>query len=97
MEVRDYCENVTIELDGWRTRVDGVVRKLDHVSTGEKEHLVAEVNELHMIVDELGDRISDLKKACMANWKPEKEDHDVKWPRQVRSSWDGISQSDLGG
>jgi hypothetical protein len=86
LEVRDYCENVTIELDEWRTRVDGVMRTLDHVSMGDKEHLVAEVNELNMIVDELGDRINGLRTACMTNWKPEKEDHEVTWPKQVRSS-----------
>jgi len=97
MEVREYCDSVTVELAGWKAKVDDVVRKLDHVSTGGKEKVVGEVNELHMIIDELSDRIEGLKIACMTNWKPEREDHDIVWPRQFDDTWDTISQSDIGG
>ncbi len=98
MEEREYCDNVTVELAGWKAKVDDVVRKLDHISTGDKEKIVPEVNELHMIVDELSDRIEGLRIACMMNWKPEEEEgHEVVWPRQFDDSWDTISQSDIGG
>ena len=34
MEIKDYCANVTAELTGWKDKVEGVVRKLDHASPG---------------------------------------------------------------
>ncbi len=98
MEIKDYCTNVTAELAGWKSRVDGVVSKLDHTSTGYKEKVFFEVNELHMISDELNDRIEGLTKACMTNWQPEREfGHEVVWPAQSPRMSDDISLSDIGG
>jgi len=98
MELKDYCDNVTLELAGWKAKMDGVVSKLDHVSTGDKERVVPEVNELHIISEELGERINGLKIACMTRWQPEgKDTHEVIWPEQFGGSWDAISQSDIGG
>ncbi len=98
MEIRDYCTNMTAELAGWKDKVDGVVRKLDHVSTGAKERVFTEVNELHIIADELNDRIDGLTRACMTTWQPQKESgHDVIWPEQSSRMWDSVSQSDFGG
>jgi hypothetical protein len=98
MEVRDYCTNVSAELAGWKAKMYDVVNKLDHVSTGAKEKVVPEVNELHMIIDELGDRIARLGRECSTNWKPERgQDHEVIWPKQFGETWDSISQSDIGG
>ncbi len=98
MEIRDYCTNVTAELAGWKSKVDGVVSKLDHASTGDKERVVLEVNELHMLADELNDRIEGLNRACMTSWQPQKEiGHDIIWPEQSARTWDTVSQSDIGG
>ena len=98
MEIRDYCTNVTAELAGWKSKVDGVVSKLDHTSTGYKEKVFFEVNELHMISDELNDRIEGLTKACMRSWQPQRESgHEVVWPEQSPRMSDEISLSDIGG
>jgi hypothetical protein len=98
MEIKDYCTNVTAELSGWKAKVDGVVRKLDHISTGDKERVVPEVNELHMLSDELYDRIEVLTRTCMTSWQPQPEfGHDVIWPEQSARMWETVSQSDFGG
>lgn len=98
MEIKDYCTNVTAELAGWKAKLDDVVRRLDRVSTGDKERVVSEVNELHIIADEMFDRIEGLNKACMTSWQPQKGlGHDVIWPEQNLRGWENISQSDLGG
>ncbi len=97
MEIKDYCTNVSAELMGWKDRVEGVVRKLDHASTGDKKGVVSEVNELHIIADELGERIEGLTQACMTSWQPQRPAHDVIWPEQTSRAWDDVSQSDFGG
>jgi hypothetical protein len=97
MERREYCDNVSFELTGWKTKIDDVVRKLDHFSTGEKERVVNEVNELHIISDELNDRLQELCLSCTTTWEPKIEDHEVTWPEQSAKTWDFISLSDVGG
>jgi hypothetical protein len=98
METREYCNNVTLELAEWKAKVDGIVRKLDSRSTGEKEKVYYDVNGLHIVADELNERIDGLTRACMMNWAPARsEDHEVTWPEQSSRSWDFISQSDFGG
>lgn len=97
MELNDYCNNVSLELTGWKEKMDGIVRKFDHVSTGDKERVVNEVNELHIIADELNERIQGLTRACMTSWKPERADHDVVWPEQSSRTWSAVAQSDFGG
>ncbi len=97
METREYCDNVSFELAGWKSKIDDVVRRFDHVATRDKERVVGEVNELHMISDELDSRLQELCSACMTTWQPRMEDHEVTWPEQSARTWDFISLSDIGG
>lgn len=100
MDVQSYCDSLNIELTGWKAKVDDVVRKLDKVSSGDKEKVVPMVNELHMITEELGDRIERLQKECPTHWEPEKIELENKFS-QLKIKWDEVSQNiaagDIGG
>ncbi len=74
MELQDYCRNVQIELAGWKAKVYEVMRKLDKMSSGDKENILGQVNDLHIIVEELDDRISQLEKECPTEWHPAREE-----------------------
>ena len=67
------------------------------MSTGEKERFVGEVNGLHIISDELTERMRGLSTACEMNWMPERNVHDVAWTEQTEKSYARVSQSDFGG
>ena len=100
MDVKDYCSNLTIELAGWKAKVYDVVRKLDKMSTGDKEKVVPEVNELHIILDELSDRIEKLTKECPTSWAPDRTEIENKvgyLRTKLDKVWDTISPSDIGG
>jgi len=64
METKDYCDNITAELSGWKSKIDNVVSKFDHASSDDKKGVISDVNELHKITDELGHRIEGLKRGC---------------------------------
>lgn len=96
-EYREYCDNLTFELAGWKEKLDHIVDRFDHLSTGEKESFVGEVNGLHIISNELSDRLQGLGTACEMNWMPLMEDHDVIWPEQTEKTYATVSQSDFGG
>ena len=100
MDLKSYCDNLNIELTGWKAKVSDVVRKLDKVSTGDKEKVVPMVNELHMVVEELSDRISRLEKECPTQWAPDKIELEGKFS-QLKTKWEGVwqnvSPADFGG
>ncbi|MEJ2695516.1 MAG: hypothetical protein P8013_02600 [Candidatus Sulfobium sp.] len=99
MAIKDYCDNMSTELNGWQAKVFEVARKFDNLSTGEKEKIVPEVFALHMIIEELNERLDGLSRACDLNWKPESEEekHRILWPDYVNETARSISQSDIGG
>jgi len=100
MDIRDYCNAMSTELTTWKARVYDVVRKLDKLSSGEKEKSASEVRDLHIIVEELVDRIDKLEKECPTEWSPIKSDIESKFVhlrRQWESVWDTISGADIGG
>jgi len=100
MDVKDYCQGVQAELTGWKAKVYDVVRKLDKLPSGDKEKVVPQVNELHMIVEELTDRIDRLNRECPTQWGPDKIELEtkidslkVKW----EDVWENVSPGDVGG
>jgi hypothetical protein len=97
METREYCDNVALELGAWKTKVDGLLRNFDRASTAYKEKVLGDVNGLHIIAEEMDDRLKGLCNACMTTWEPQMEDHDITWPKQSRENWDAIAESDFGG
>ncbi len=98
MEVTDYCKNLTMELTSWKAKMYDLGRKLDKVSTGDKEKVVPEVNELHMIIEELEQRIETLQKECPTKWDPSAIEDKIDDLRiKLDETWDSVSPSDIGG
>ena len=72
METKDYCDGITTELSGWKSKMDSIVSKFDHASSGEKKGVMNEVNELHTITDELDHRIQGLRRECAQGFQSRK-------------------------
>ncbi len=68
MEVKEYCDSITAELSGWKSKMDNIASKFDRASSEDKKRIVNEVNELHTISNELGRRIEGLKKDCLKDF-----------------------------
>ena len=100
MDVKSYCDSLVIELTGWKAKVYDVVRKLDKMSSGDKQKVVPQVVELHMIIEELDDRIDRLKRECPTEWQPAKielESKVSKLQTKWEKVWQNISPGDFGG
>jgi predicted nuclease with TOPRIM domain len=100
MDVKSYCDSLMVELTGWKAKVYDVVRKLDKISSGDKEKVAPQVRELHMVIEELDDRINRLKRECPLEWKPEKIELEGKFSglkTKWENVWQNISPGDLGG
>ena len=100
MDLNSYCDSLSVELTGWKEKVDNIVSKLDKMASGDKEKVVPHVNELHGLIEELNDRIERLKKECPTEWSPDKIELDSKLSRITNiweSVWQNVSGADVGG
>lgn len=78
MEIKDYCRNVDMELTLWKSKLYDVIRKMDKASTGDKGKMYEDINDLHMLMAELEDRVDSLRTSCPTEWSPEDQEIKVK-------------------
>lgn len=90
MHVRDYCDNVSSELTGWKAKMYDVMRKLDKLPSGDKEKVAPYLNDIHMIMESLGDRINQLRYECPVDWDPQKKEVDGVLDK-IKIRWDEAS------
>jgi len=67
--------------------MDDVMRKLDNVPSGDKEHVASHLNDFRMIFEALDSRVAKLRNECPISWEPDKLEVDGALI-QIRSKWD---------
>jgi predicted nuclease with TOPRIM domain len=76
MEVSDYCKNMEMEMTNWKAKLYDVTRKVDNLGSAEKEKILANVEDLHMLLQEMADRVENLRTECPSDWSPMKKEID---------------------
>jgi hypothetical protein len=74
MDVMDYCKGMEMELTAWKAKLYDLMRKVDRLGTSEREKILANVEDLHIFLTEMSDRIDQLKRECPTEWSPQKKD-----------------------
>jgi hypothetical protein len=74
MDVMDYCKGMEMELTAWKAKLYDLMRKVDRLGTAEREKILANVEDLHIFLTEMSDRIDQLKRECPTEWSPQKKD-----------------------
>lgn len=92
MEVQDYCENMAGELTTWKAKVYDTVRRIDKMPTGDKAKLMDQVNDLHILIEEIDDRIGRLKSECPVNWEPDKIELEGRLTK-VKTLWGNLTSA----
>ena len=92
MDVMDYCNNVGIELTAWKAKLYDMMRKIDNLSSGEKEKMLGNIGDLNNIMTELEDRITALKTECPMEWSPQKKEIDDAHV-DMRSKYDAAMEA----
>ncbi|MBW1695417.1 MAG: hypothetical protein JRH18_07100 [Deltaproteobacteria bacterium] len=76
MDVLDYCKGMEMELTAWKAKLYDLTRKVDRLSSAEKQRMLSNVEDLHILLTELEDRIENLRNECPSDpseWSPRKE------------------------
>ena len=80
MNPQDCCKGIEMELTAWKAKVYDVVRNMEQLPGGEKQKILPNVEDLHMLIAEIDDRIDQVRNDCpsVTEFKPIKEDLDSK-------------------
>ncbi|MFO7496930.1 MAG: hypothetical protein R6X05_14990 [Desulfobacterales bacterium] len=73
MDVKDYCSGLEVEMTAWKAKLYDLTRKVDRLGTKEKEKVLANVEDLHILLTEMGDRVQQLKTECPSDWGTDKQ------------------------
>ncbi len=74
MDVKDFCDGLDAEMTAWKAKLYDVMRKIDRLGTAEKQKMLANVEDLHMLLTEMSDRVEQLRRECPADWSPVKKE-----------------------
>ena len=73
MDGRDYCGAMSTELTAWKAKMYDVVRKLEKLGTADREKVLPNVEDMHMLIEDIATRIDQLNRECPSEWSPEKK------------------------
>ena len=78
MIVSNCCQAMERELTAWKATVYDIVRKMDKMPGGVKQNFLTNIEDMHMLVEELDQRIENIR----ANCTPETGIEDIKTERE---------------
>ncbi len=61
MEVKDYCKGMETEMMAWKAKLYDVMRKVDKLGSAEKEKALPNIEDLHMLLEEMTDRVETFE------------------------------------
>jgi predicted nuclease with TOPRIM domain len=62
------------EMTAWKAKLYDVMRKLDKLGSAEKEKVLPNIEDLHIFLEEMSDRVEKLKTECPSDWSPIKNE-----------------------
>jgi len=64
MKARNCCKTMEAELTAWKANVYDIVRRMESLPGGEKEKVLPNIEDLHMLIAEMDDRIEQIRDTC---------------------------------
>ena len=74
MDVKDFCSAMESEMTSWKAKMYDVMRKIDHLGTAEKEKMLMNIQDLNMLMDDMANRVEQLRTECPSDWSSIKND-----------------------
>lgn len=74
MDVKDFCAGMEMEMTAWKAKMYDAMRKIDKLGSAEKEKILMNVQDLNMILDDMAQRVEQLRTECPSDWSPVKKE-----------------------
>lgn len=78
MKARNCCKTMEAELTAWKANVYDIVRAMDTLPGGEKEKILHNIEDLHILITEMDERIEQIRDNCT----PETGIDDIRTDRE---------------
>ena len=72
MDALDFCKGIEMELTAWKAKVYDAIRKVEALSSGDREKVLPNIQDINMIVTELRTRSSPENRMPSRLESPEK-------------------------
>ncbi len=64
MKARNCCKTMEMELTGWKAIIYDITRKMEKLPGGEKTKILSTIEDLHILIEELDERIEQIRDNC---------------------------------
>ena len=91
MDITSYCDNLENHLTEWKAKIYDVIRAVEHLPDNEMEVIFPTIRGLHGIMDEINNELEQLRRACPADWSPNRNIIDDKMS-ELRSTLKTLSE-----
>ena len=78
MKARNCCNTMQAELTAWKANVYDIVRKMEELPGGQKDKVLPNIEDLHILISEMDDRIEYIRDNCT----PETGIDDIRTERE---------------
>jgi len=79
MKARNCCKTMEAELVAWKANVYDIVRKMETLTGGEKEKILPNIEDLHILIAEMDERIDQVRDNCT----PETGMNDIQTDKEL--------------
>ena len=69
-----YCSSIGDELEVWSGKIHELSQKIDRAPTADKYRMLPQIEDLHILMTEMDDRLCEVMTACPTVESLEKED-----------------------
>lgn len=78
VNARNCCETMVMELTAWKAILYDITRKMDKLPGGAKQEILPNIEDLHIMIEEMDNRIEQVREKCT----PETCIDDIKTERE---------------
>ena len=64
MDMKDFCNSMSIELAGWRARLYDIISHVETLPSFDRQYFAPDVNALRVLISEIEDRARTLRSEC---------------------------------
>jgi len=64
MKARNCCKTMEMELTAWKAIIYDIVRKMEKLPGGAKEKILPNIEDIHMMIEEMDERIEEIRDKC---------------------------------
>ena len=64
MKAKNCCKTMEAELTAWKANVYDIARKMETLTGGEKEKILPNIEDLHILIAEMDERIDQIRDNC---------------------------------